>query len=808
MKVALMRSLRPWAVVALLSGYALPVFFPPAAAPLLPPAIDAGLAERVFPGLPAWWMWLRLAALAAGAALAVAGAPRGRGVRAGEVDARPAPPPRALWLAAGVALTSCAWATGAAHMARPEQMAFIGALFVPSLLVLALASRPARERDRWPRPASLAAVLAVVALWAVAWLPIAWRSPWIATLVDASGVLDMLARTRDPTYNLLVDTIRPGQSSLFLIFQGGGLLGWLDVVPTISFVQAVHAVWMVVAAILVATAAAQLVAPSMAPVAAATLLGAPLVMIETMFMGPQVIGHLLPCALVLGLVAIHRRRSPAAMIVVGLVTGIMATLHALTALAYPGLAFALVLALRTPRVSAAAVVTAVATFAACVLPMVLDVVGRLPELLTFYNSGTAEWATMESTYLGQLDPDLVRFQLTAATAGPFDALIGSLLAPFAAPRTGMRLWGDCLFDPLGAALAAVGVAYCLRERTVGSWALLGMLVLATAPGGLSSYDRASLLRLPAAPVPVALLAAVGLRVLVARFLPGIAERGVALAVAGALLVSGVVVMVVVNPRILPRSATGIVIEAVRDADVGDAVVLVTYGWDPQSSPLFLESLPPSPLRWTAYDTAADLERAEGVGRATLLFWGPGAEDRSGVAASVCARWPAARLYVLSDAAGLSRAFAATTDGRAWTPALPATRWTATTCPATLPTEGHTAAAAVAAGRALSAEGRTVEAVERLREAARGSLVSLALYEELARALLATATTPAQLDEAAFWARRAATVSGYCAGGAVATLVEAYTRLGRADDVRATRDAEKAALEGTCGALAADHPLRG
>jgi hypothetical protein len=798
------RSLRPWAVLALLAAYALPAFFPPAATPLLPPAIDAGLGERVFPGVPGWWMWVRLAALAAGATLAVVGAPRGRGVRAGCVDASIAPPPRAMWLAACVALALCVWATRAAHMARPEQMAFIGALALPTLLALAIASTP----DRWSRPGSLGAVVAVVALWAITWLPVAWRSPWIASLVDGSGVLGMLDRTRDPAYNLLVDTIRPGQNSLFLVFQGGGLLGWLDVVPTIPFVQGVHAAWLAVAAILVATAATRLVAPSTAPVAAATLLAAPLVMVETMFMGPQVIGHLLPCALVLGIVAIHRRRSPAAMVLVGLVTGIMATLASLMALACPGFAFALALALRKPCVPAAAIVAAVGTFAACVVPVLFALQERLPELYTFYNSGTAEWATMENTYFGQLDPDLVRFQLTGTTAAPFDALIGSLLAPFAAPRTGMRLWGDCLFDPLGAALAAVGIAYCLRERTVASWALLGMLVLATAPGGLSSYDRASLLRLPAAPVPVVLLAAVGIRVLVSRFLPGVAEPGVAQGVAIALLVSGWVVMVVVNPRILPRSATGIAIEAVRDEDVRDAVVLVAYGWDPQASPVFLESLPPAPLRWTAYDTAADLERAGGVGRSTLLFWSPGVEDRSGVAASVCARWPDARLYVLTDAARLSRAFAATTDGRAWTPALPAERWTAMTCPVTLPTEGRTAAAAVAAARELMVQGRTVEAVNGLRQAARGSIVAFALYEELARALLATATTPAELDEVAFWARRAATVSGYCAPGAVATLVEVYTRLGRDEEVRATRDAEKAAVEGTCPNLAADHPLRG
>jgi hypothetical protein len=131
-----------------------------------------------------------------------------------------------------------------------------------------------------------------------------------------------------------------------------------------------------------------------------------------------------------------------------------------------------------------------------------------------------------------------------------------------------------------------------------------------------------------------------------------------------------------------------------------------------------------------------------------------------------------------------------------------------TCPVTLPTEGRTAAAAITTARELASQGRAAEAVHTLRGAARGSVLAFALYEELARWLLATATTPAELGEAAFWARRAATVSGYCAPGPVATLVEAYTRLGRDEDVRATRDAEQAARERTCPNLAADHPLRG
>jgi len=796
-----MLPLRAGIVLALFGVYALGTYCPPAATPLVPFAFGAGLTERVFPGVPGWWVWTRLAALAAGAVIAVAGAPRGCGVRAGRRrDAVEAPRP-ATWVAAGVALALCAWATRAAHMARPEQLALIGALALPTLLVLVTTrTSPPRMPGR-----GLGTVLALVGLWALAWMPIAWRSPWIASLVDGSSVLGMLARTRDQSYNLLVDTIRPGQSSAFLVLQGAGLIDWLDVTPTITFIQGLHTAWNVVCAVLLAVAAMRLVAAPTAPVAAATYLAAPIVMAQTFFMGPQYIGQLLAVSLVLCALAIHRRRSAVATAAAGLATGLMATLASLMAIAYAGMAFVVVLAVRA-RVPAAAIVAAVATFVACIVPVVPSLL-TLPSLYAFYNSGTAEWATMQNAFFGQLDPDYVRFQLTAVSARPFDALIGSLLAPFAVPRTGLRLWGDVFFDPLGAALAAVGIAYCLRERTVASWALLGLLVLATAPGGMSSYDRASLMRLPAVPVPVVLLAAVGFRVLVTRFAPATAVRPVALGLSLLVLASGWLVMAVVNPRILPRSATGITLEAVRGTDVPDALVLVPYGWDPQSSPTFLEMLAPTPMRWAPYRTADDLARPDVVGAASLLFWSPGLEERAGVAAGVCARWPAARLYVMTDAAGLSRSFAATTDGRPWEPAVPAWRWTALPCPATLPTEASAAARARATARGLVEQGRQDEAVATLRDAARGSVLAFALYDELARQLLATAATSAELEEAAFWARRAASTSGYCAADPVLTLRQAYARLGREDQVRATEERQRSARETTCRQLAADHPLR-
>ena len=50
----------------LFAAYALPLFRPPAGAPL---RADAGLLERLYPGVPALWTGLRLASLAASLAL-------------------------------------------------------------------------------------------------------------------------------------------------------------------------------------------------------------------------------------------------------------------------------------------------------------------------------------------------------------------------------------------------------------------------------------------------------------------------------------------------------------------------------------------------------------------------------------------------------------------------------------------------------------------------------------------------------------------------------------------------------------------
>lgn len=791
--------------LVLLAAYALPVFAPPAAVPLVPPPPDASLTARVFPGVPGWWVWGRLAALAGGALLA-ASALRRTPPDPLPVSAAPVTTDRwserGLWGVAIVAILQAVWALRAPQMAKPEQMAFIVSLLLPALLSIACR----RSERAATGPSGVGGAILVAVVWAVLWLPVAWRSPSIASLVDGSGVLGALVRSRAPDYNFLADTIRPGQSALYLLFQGGGFIDWFDVTPTIAFVQVVHGLCVAACGVLVGWTAGRIVGPRTAAVATATLLAGPFVLVETLFAGPLYIGQLLGAALPLCCLAIHQRRSAVATVAAGLVTGLMATFPSLMSLAWPGLLCAIVLARRAPRVPTPAIVAALASFAACIAPVTPSLRG-LPDLFAFYNSGTVEWATMQNGFFGQLDPDYVRFQGQAGMAHPFDALIGSLLFPFAAPRTGLRLWGDVLVEPVSAALAALGLAACLRRPSWTALGLLATLVLSTAIGGLSTYDRASLMRLPAAPVAVALLAAVGFGALVARLPASRATRLVPGATAVAIVVCGWFLMAMVNPRILPRSATGIAIETMSASDVAAAVVLLPYGWDPQSSPLYLDQLPPAPVRWIGYRNAGDLAAPDGVNDATLLFWSPGVEERADVAASVCARWPSARFYVLRDAAGLSVAFAATTDGRAWVPQVPPERWSTQRCPAALPTERRAADEALASAHDLRDGGRPLDALAVLERAARASVLQVELFRQLAETLLATDSRDATAEEAAFWARRAVTASGYCLPGPVATLRRAYVALHRPEAVAALEATERTARATTCANLAPDHPIR-
>jgi hypothetical protein len=286
--------------------------------------------------------------------------------------------------------------------------------------------------------------------------------------------------------------------------------------------------------------------------------------------------------------------------------------------------------------------------------------------------------------VGQRTPLDVPELWTAGRPGPLDVPIGALLAPFAIPRQAIRLWGDALLDPLGGALAAVGIAVAARRVARDGEARLRLLALAAAlgPAFLSSYDRPSLMRLLGAPVVLALFAASGFEAL--RRLLGARRPALAAACAtGAIALGGTLVFDVVNPRILRSSWLAIALESLeaRHASRPRAAML-TYGGELDLSWLHVDVIaaqvprePVATLRFESEDGLARAERA-GVG---LLFWSPALERDQGVRAVVCARWPGARIYTISDRARLSTALAARLGDTDWEPAVAAARWVSRGC---------------------------------------------------------------------------------------------------------------------------------
>jgi hypothetical protein len=244
----------------------------------------------------------------------------------------------------------------------------------------------------------------------------------------------------------------------------------------------------------------------------------------------------------------------------------------------------------------------------------------------------------------------------------------------------MRLRGDVAYDPVGAALAAIGLLVCLRfAARSGGAALLPVLLLATLlTGFVSSGDRPSLMRTYGAMVPLSLLAAAGFAgvrgaVGTPRLRRLLAPVGIA-----AIVVGGSVLFDVVNPRILRWSSLALMADAVSEPDLGRTVVVN----DMRTFATWLqlgEIATHVPSRPIPVVTLGDLSDEDGAPRHGILFWSPAVEEIAGMTSLVCARWPAATMYVIADPAGLSRVHAAHVAGAAWRPAMPANRWRSVPC---------------------------------------------------------------------------------------------------------------------------------
>lgn len=751
---------------------------PPPAAPQWPPLPDSGLLARLFPAVPGAWVLARLAAIAVAfvlvAACGVAACGSDRAAPAA-APAWPAPDRRWSGAAVVVAVLQLLIAPFAASLPRAGQLAWIACLALPALL-LAVACRGDGGRRSAPDPVHWPLVLGVIVVWLAVRAPLALHSPLIATPADSVVPFEGAQRALDPGFDLLGGAQFPGYTSLLAVFQGPILLGLAPADLTPAVLQSFQILWLAVSALLVARLVAAFGVPGAAPVAAAAFLFAPISAFATLLLGPLYLGTLVPGFLLLLAVAAVRDSRPWAVAAAGAVAGAATTHPSIAPLGL--LVFAgtgLLLWRRRPPLAAAA--AALLGFVATVLPG-LPSPTALAGLASSYADGTRMWAGIEALGLGQVPTEAAEFHIGLGIGGPLDTALGVLLSPWATPRTAMRLWGDSIFEPVGAGLFTVGLAVA-AFGTWRRWPGRGLVVLglvALLPGLLSSYDRPSLTRPLALPLAFSLVAGFGFAWLV-RPLRQRTAVGVAAATAAAIGVAGTYQFDVVNRRLLPTAAVSIAIAEVDGRrPCAPAVLLNTGAFDVQAVDFFAGKVPRCPLATAVVGPGAEDGIAVAL-RHAVAFWSPGVEMVHDVARRLCAADPGARVWTIHDRSGLGVVHAAAPGGSPWQP-LAAAAAQRHDCPAAPDTEAVRARRALAAAAERDAAGDAAGAQAIVRAAAVETFVQKELYLDLAR-------RPETGAEAMYWARRAVHAEDWRDAGAILLLASLQAAGGDAAGAQAT-----------------------
>lgn len=677
------------AAVVLLLVYALPLFFPPRPVPLgsvTPP--DAWLLARIFPGMPPAWVALRLVALAV-AALLLSG-------RAGEVLAAKLPmadaTPSAIRsrtvraLALAVAIAHLGMAPWAGALGPVGQTAYLALLWVPALLLVTPESWTIlSSRCRWR--ATLPS-LAVIAAWVIWCLRHDLASPRVADVVDGWRAWVDLLRFVDERKNLLVHLLDPGLPGI------GGVLGVFHGVPLyqagvlqvgLQRVQMCQIASLAICAAGVGVLVRLAIGPGAAPVAIAVFLFAPYTRFVALAPGPFVAGPVYATAIALAAWTAWRWRSEAALAALGAASGL--------GVQYPGVlpTVACFIALTAWQLRDSwrrlwiGIAAGLASALAVVLPALAEVLR--PHDLFSYHRWDGLVSIIDAGLLGQLPVGIAPAAFEGVTPRPWDIFVAAALAPFANPRIGVRLMGDTVFDPLGAALLAIGIVACLRvvHRSWSAAVLLAFLVAALGPAVVSPVDVVDIVHAVVLPVPVALIAGLGF-VVARRRLLGVGPIRVRemVLVTAAICIGGTVLFDVVTPRVLPASSPGIMFDVLRPEDARRAV-FVTYGpkFFRPTKTLFTGPITafggPRPVGYFPWDEAtfpaADFEH-DGI---DLLFWSHGFDLEFTVREAVCRQWPHAAFYEIYDRARLSRVYAARLGRAPWQPSGTAGRWRTWDC---------------------------------------------------------------------------------------------------------------------------------
>jgi hypothetical protein len=679
------------------------------------------LFVRLFPHVPVWWVVGRLIALLVGATLVAAAVrhlatqPNGIAAWSPQTEWRYWWVPTLALLSAGAHLACLPWRS---VLPPAWQALFVLWFGVPAaLLAWGVAAPPqTAQRYRCDRWNACGPVAGVIAFWLVCRIIVSWHSPRAADVVDTWRPFGGFVHLVSTHGNFLTDSMDPdlpGLSSILLFFQGFSFFQLSAHLPGLASMQAANAVWLALGAAATAAIAGAIIGREVAAFAAVTFLFSPFILVLQLTPTPS---FLLLVPGVLGLLLLHfdRTGSPAALALLGPAAGIAAGMPMLV----PILGLTLLLVARRvwkgPRIPVLVVLTAL-------LSLVTALAANLPSpsamraMVGQYASSQIPLAVAEEAVNGQLAPTLedwlggplpegVPLQQILQRGLPVDrgwllVPAGALLSPFAIPRWPLRQWGDTLFEPFSAALAAVGLLVCLRfaRRDSASLCLLLFLAAALGPAFISSYDRASIFRQLGAPIPVALVATVGFASALSLMTSAVLRRRVILVMSIAVAFNGMLIFDVINPRILGASSLGLMVRSVEEDALDRVALLTSYGRDSRSDvapgkkhweldwlrkhhPYIAEIIrcvPEQPIPMVevehlvvARDRTADQD---------VVFWSPALEETASVRTRICAVWSDATVYTITDASGLSRVFAAHLGGSDWKPAVPRRQWTSERC---------------------------------------------------------------------------------------------------------------------------------
>lgn len=668
-------------VTAFACGYGLPLFFPPP--PLDPSAAGAGgFLARVFPGVPATWVTSRLLALAF-AALALGSQIE---VRLRPTSNSEAPPsdPKALLLAASIAVLLIVLRPLLAPMSVIAQPIYLAAIFLPGLILIAnswrVRTRPTPARDKF----ALLDSSIVIGAWFLIALNSAVSSYRTADLVDLWPAIEWFRSAAVSGGDVLTQSGQAGIANAFMLFQGltAVVLGLVE--PTLEFVQVIHISWIATTAFGLAWLVQRISTPSAATIATAAFLFSPFVL--ALRLSPSPFG-LFMCMAVLALCILAKLRDqpdPAWLAALATVAG-LATMsaHLLPLVAIGGLATIVEVLRRQRKPLLAWILVPALCFILAAGPG-LPSIDQLQQMHSQYVAVHGDWALLERIVQGQVSPFIRGPQENLWSSGASNTLeiaAGAFLSPAMSARTPIRLWGDSLFEPISVlfALGAIASAAMNWRRLKEGRGLLGFVLLALLPAAFASaFDRTSPTRNLTLPLAMASAAGLGWQ---ACFVAQRYTRALSWATVILIAGSGLTLFEAVGPKILPASSLSIAVEEAKTDRTQPTPQMFDYGVPYEFDWLHVGSVS-GMLATPRFDrvviTNANDPLAGASGSATL-FWSPALNEDFQLAARLCETWPNAHLYELRDRTGHSKLFAARPKDPAWQPGLNEERWNRQDC---------------------------------------------------------------------------------------------------------------------------------